>query len=183
MEFNTFLQEKRKELGYSVRQLAKLTGVNYSLYSKFENGLRNPTDIQLSRLAERLGVDKEKLMRLAGRLDEQKTTVKSIKTGDVLGKRGAKFPMSRGTEKENNINIAVPPNTPVLYTDSVYLTVSPYGVVLNFAQHLGSTNQQNIVSRVGMSKIHARILVERLSDLLNKDTSVKQSDRKTNKEG
>lgn len=72
------------------------------------------------------------------------------------------------------IQVNLPNNIAILYTDATYLTVNEYGLVLDFAQRQGPTNQQTIVSRIGMSKEHARILVERLSDLLKKDILVSQ---------
>ncbi|MDZ7744667.1 MAG: helix-turn-helix domain-containing protein [Candidatus Saccharibacteria bacterium] len=46
------------------------------------------------------------------------------------------------------------------YTDMVHVTVNNYGVVLNFMQGNGPGNQPIIVSRVGMSKEHARSVLD-----------------------
>jgi hypothetical protein len=48
----------------------------------------------------------------------------------------------------------------ILYTDMVHVSANGYGVVINFLQGLGPDNKPSIVSRVGMSKEHARSLVE-----------------------
>lgn len=72
------------------------------------------------------------------------------------------------------IQVNLPNNVVILYTDTTYLTINQYGVVLDFAQQQGPTNQQNIVSRIGLSKEHAKILVERLADLLKRDILVNQ---------
>ncbi|MBN1168423.1 hypothetical protein JXA63_00880 [Candidatus Woesebacteria bacterium] len=58
--------------------------------------------------------------------------------------------------------------TPVLYTDNINLNVNPDGVVLDVMQRLGPTNQTRIVSRVGMSRDHAKKFVEKLGKLLLK---------------
>ena len=71
------------------------------------------------------------------------------------------------TAREIQVNL--PGNLNVLYSDSTFLTIGPYGVVLDFAQQMGQTSSQNVVARIGMSKEHARVLVEKLSGLLVKD--------------
>ena len=57
-------------------------------------------------------------------------------------------------------------STPILYTDNVLMTTNSDGVVLDIAQRVGSTNQVRIVSRVGMSREHAKKLVNELGKLL-----------------
>lgn len=56
--------------------------------------------------------------------------------------------------------------TPVLYTDNVFMTANPDGVVLDVTQRVGSTNQVRIVSRIGMSREHAKKFVNELGKLL-----------------
>lgn len=69
-----------------------------------------------------------------------------------------------------NINLNVDPvKTPVLYADSVHIKSDRHGVVLDFAQQVGPSNQYNIISRVGMSKEHAQDMIEHLEALLRKE--------------
>ena len=56
--------------------------------------------------------------------------------------------------------------TPVFYTDNIYMTTNPDGVVLDVAQRVASTNQVRIVTRIGMSREHAKKFVEQLGKLL-----------------
>ncbi len=58
--------------------------------------------------------------------------------------------------------------TPIYYTNSVYVASDDLGVVLDFAQRIGPTNDQNIVARVGMSAEHAKRLVKTLNENLEK---------------
>lgn len=62
-----------------------------------------------------------------------------------------------------NINLDT---TPILYTDNVFIGVSPDGVVLDFGQKLGPTNELRIISRLGMSLEHAKKLYKTLGDQL-----------------
>jgi hypothetical protein len=56
--------------------------------------------------------------------------------------------------------------TPVLYTDNISMNTNEDGVVLDVMQKLGQTNQMRVVSRVGMSRVHAKKLVTELGKLL-----------------
>jgi hypothetical protein len=58
--------------------------------------------------------------------------------------------------------------TPILYTDNINMTANPDGVVLDIMQRLGPSDQARIVARVGMSREHAKKVVEQLSKLLLK---------------
>lgn len=75
-------------------------------------------------------------------------------------------------EQNSNQTLEVsvnPDTTPVLYTDNIQLAANEDGVVLDIGQRLGTTNQVRIVTRVGMSREHAKKLLKALGDLL--DTS------------
>lgn len=75
--------------------------------------------------------------------------------------------MDDKNKKENspqvNLNLDT---TPILYTDNIFMTSNPDGVVLDIAQRVGSTNQVRIVARVGMSRDHAKKFVNELGKLL-----------------
>jgi len=62
-----------------------------------------------------------------------------------------------------NINLDT---TPIYYTDNVFMTTNPDGVVLDVGQRAGSTNQVKVVTRIGMSRDHAKKLVNELGKLL-----------------
>lgn len=66
-----------------------------------------------------------------------------------------------------NFNINLNPNsTPILYTDSIFMNTNEDGVVLDVCQKIGAANQLHIISRIGMSRIHAKKFVKKLSELL-----------------
>lgn len=56
--------------------------------------------------------------------------------------------------------------TPVLYTDNVTIVTNEDGVVLNVMQSLAGTNQLRIVSRIGMSRNHAKKFAAEMGRLL-----------------
>ncbi len=86
-------------------------------------------------------------------------------------------------QKDTAQNISINVNldtTPVLFTDNVFMTTNEDGVVLDVAQKLGSTNQIRIVSRIGMSRSHAKKFVKELGKLLAMTEGTNQSGAKNN---
>jgi len=63
-----------------------------------------------------------------------------------------------------NLNLET---TPVYYTDNIFITTNPDGVVLDIAQRIASTNQVRIVTRIGMSREHAKKFILELGKLLD----------------
>lgn len=79
-------------------------------------------------------------------------------------------------DKQNQVSVNVNlDTTPVLYTDNVFMNANEDGIVLDVAQKLGSTNQVRIVSRIGMSRTHAKKLVKELGKLLAMTEGAKQT--------
>ena len=56
--------------------------------------------------------------------------------------------------------------TPILYTDNIYIVTNEDGVVLNIMQSVAGTNQLRIVSRIGMSRNHAKKFVSEMGRLI-----------------
>ena len=70
--------------------------------------------------------------------------------------------------KENS-QVAVNVNldtTPILYTDNIFMSTNEYGLVLDVCQKIGNANQLRIVTRVGMSREHAKIFLREMGKLL-----------------
>lgn len=74
--------------------------------------------------------------------------------------------MSDDDAKQLNVN--VPSDKPILYTDRVHVVSNGYGVVLNFIQGVGPNGPAQVVSRVGMSHEHAKSVLEVLQKSLDK---------------
>lgn len=56
--------------------------------------------------------------------------------------------------------------TPILYTDNVFITTNEDGLVLDVGQKLEPTNKVRIVARIGMSRVHAKKLVNEIAKTL-----------------
>lgn len=68
--------------------------------------------------------------------------------------------------------------TPILYTDNIFLNFSEDGLVLDICQKLGPSNQLRVVSRIGMSKTHAKKFANILGNLIVKSEGKMQTGKK-----
>lgn len=71
-----------------------------------------------------------------------------------------------------------PDSTPIMYTDNVIISSNEDGIVLDFCQRLGGSSQVRIVSRMGMSKSHARKLLMVLKGQIDRDKGHVQTGKK-----
>ncbi len=73
-------------------------------------------------------------------------------------------------KKEQKINqLSIDVNldkTPIFYTDNIFMTTNEDGVVFDVGQKLGPTNKMRIVTRIGMSREHAKKFLKELGKLL-----------------
>ncbi len=69
--------------------------------------------------------------------------------------------------KGENFQINLNPNeVKILYTDMIHMNTNEDGVTFDICQKVGATNQLQVVSRIGMSRNHAKKFVKKLSELL-----------------
>lgn len=59
-----------------------------------------------------------------------------------------------------------PENTPIYYTDSISMMANEDGLIFDVMQRIGNTNRARVVSRIGMSREHAKKFASELSKLL-----------------
>lgn len=84
---------------------------------------------------------------------------------------------SQKDEVKFNINLD---ETEILYTDNIYMNANEDGVTLNIGQKVFNTNQVKIVSRIGMSRSHAKKFLSEMSKLLAMTEGHLQSGSKKN---
>ncbi len=76
-----------------------------------------------------------------------------------------------------NINLDT---TPIIYTDNVFMNANEDGIVLDVGQKVFNTKQIRIVSRIGMSRTHAKKFVSEMGKLLAMTAGNLQSGAKKN---
>ncbi len=72
-------------------------------------------------------------------------------------------------QEEHKQEIMMSNSTPILYTDSVFINKTPYGVNFEIAQNLGSLQKQQVVARIGMSLEHAKALLDVMTKVLKSE--------------
>lgn len=84
-------------------------------------------------------------------------------------------------EKKHDPHFSVklnPEKVPVLYTDTIFMNVNEDGVTFDICQKVGNSNQVQVISRIGMSREHAKKFVKKLSEILALTTGHTQSGEK-----
>lgn len=70
-------------------------------------------------------------------------------------------------DKDNQLSVDInPETTPIFYTDSISITANEDGLVFDVMQRIGNAPKARVVSRVGMSRSHAKKFTAELSKLL-----------------
>lgn len=158
------LRDMRKEKKRSITEVSRSLPVDRAHLNKVELGHTRPSQTLLRRLLYYYSADNvttERIMRLA---DYEITGVKSnIKRKEYQVNQGA-------LQKPNgSMNITIDPGKkPVLYSESVFIHSSDYGIQMDFAQRVGPSSQQFVVARIGMSSAHAKKMLEVLKDHIEK---------------
>jgi transcriptional regulator with XRE-family HTH domain len=178
VKFGNKLREYRQKIQESITQVGSAVGIDRSHLSKLENGHERPSKQVLLLLIRHFSLSQfeaSELWNLAGypaglvafedlrkevknNMDEQKKNVSTA----------------------NQMEVKVPENSVVLYTDTVFVTRTDYGIVFDFAQGVGPTNERRVVSRIGMSMEHAKDLVNVIQGKIN-ETKISVEDKKGKK--
>jgi transcriptional regulator with XRE-family HTH domain len=189
------LKRYRNRKGLSLADTKQHTGIDRSFLSRIENGLDKISPKQLTSLIDLYALSREEAVEVA-RLAKLNYFVHTSKVPedhenfehkeDVSNyiddiKTSESKNMVENTEKKNQettagkIDIHIPGDVKILYSDSAFVTAGNFGIVIDFAQMLGSTSNQQIVARVGMSKEHAEalmgVLQTKIIELQNKSSN------------
>ncbi len=144
------LKSVRVKQKRSISEVSGAVEIDDKVLEQIERGEKRPAEEILALLIsyfELKDEDATSLWKMAGYDD--KTTSSSI------------------YELNQPIAMMMPMDLRVVYTDTVHVMINNYGVVMNFMQSSGQNNQPLAVSRIGMSKEHARSVLEILEQSLN----------------
>lgn len=150
----------------TLSNLAEYLGIDIGNLSKIETGKRKAPEQVLHKIAERY------------RLNPLEKNDLYISSGYPHYKEVNYLYMEQN-QNAQQVNVQVPGNLPVLFSDVAGVTSSPFGLVFDFGQRVGSTNQVNVVARVGVSKEHAEALLKVLADKL-REMQLKSKTEKKN---
>lgn len=147
------LRAVRQKLQESLIEVSGAVEIDSTILASIEQGEKRPSEDILLLLISHFGINEAeaaKLWELAGY--DRQTMQGGTQMSDEQGQ--AKMIM------------VMPVDNRVVYTDMVNVMANNFGVVMNFMQTGGADNQQVAVARIGMSKEHARSVIEVLQKTL-----------------
>lgn len=141
------LKFAREQLKETLTEVSGAVEIDAHTLARIENGLQRPSEDVLLLLISHLNLEDAEatsLWELAGYDDEQ--------------------------DAQHHIVAPIHSDMRVIYTDMAHVMTNDYGVVMNFMQGNASSGQLSGVARVGMSKEHARHVLEMLQAALDQPT-------------
>lgn len=165
LNFGERIRKYRMQKGENITQAAQALELDRTYLSRLENGHLQPARKLLEKICNYYSITEDEaseVFTLAGY--PGKDIVMRTKNREEVNQMEEN--QITGVKSDRGIEINVPGNTVVLYTDSAFVTTNEFGCTIDFAQRLGSTNKHNVVTRVGMSKSHMRALIKALQDRL-----------------
>jgi transcriptional regulator with XRE-family HTH domain len=141
--FGTVLHQLRRKYHVTKKELCGALEIDEAYLDLLEKGVEQPSEDLVEQMISHFSLDEslaDNLWTLAGHTLEK-------------------------TDESNAQTVFMPlAELKINYTDMVHISVNNFGVVLNFMQNVGPNNQPIVVSRMGMSKEHAKSI----SELINK---------------
>ncbi len=143
------LKELRTRVNESIAEASGAVEIEAKELASFELGKRRPTEDVLLLLISHFGAKDDE----------------AIKLWEMAGYGLDKIPavqMANDEPRAQQTN-----DSRILFTDIVDIVVNKYGVIMNFMQ-TGPANSSQPVARVGMSREHAKSILQILQATLNK---------------
>lgn len=153
--FGDVLKKLRARASKTPAEVSGAVEIDETRLKSYENGEQRPTEdillllIQHFKLKDDQAIELWKLAGYDGLPEEERFYIND----DVGGVQ--------------QVTVGVTPHDArIVYTDMLQVMVNNYGVIINFMQGAGPGNNPLAVSRVGMSKEHARSVIEVLKKTL-----------------
>lgn len=154
--FGDVLKKLRSKAAKTTVEVSSAVEIDESRLQKYEAGEQRPTEDILLLLIQHFNLPDEQaseLWKLAGYSGEPEED---------------QYFMNDESGGAEQITVGVTPHDArIVYTDMIQVMVNNYGVIVNFMQGAGPSNKPLAVSRVGMSKEHARSVLEVLQKTLD----------------
>lgn len=148
--FGSSLRKLRESRSKSQAEVSGAVEIDQHKLQEYELGTKRPSEDILLLLIQHFNLldeEADELWRLAGydELVEESQFFSNSELENIAGK------------KTIMVN---PQDARIVYTDMVQVMVNNFGVVVNFLQSAGTSDKPLAVSRIGMSKEHAKSVIE-----------------------
>lgn len=144
------LKELRTRANESLAEASGAVEIDVRELASFELGKNRPTEDVLLLLISHFGAKDDE----------------AVKLWEMAGYGMEKIPVSHMVNNELPLSQISNPDNRILFTDIVDIVVNNYGVVMNFMQ-TGPANTTQSVARVGMSREHAKSILQILQTTLS----------------
>ena len=134
------LKELRTQANESLAEASGAVEIDVRVLASYELGQSRPSEDVLLLLLSHFGVKDNEAVRLWEIADYAMAKVPAVHIMSDTANQAAV--------------------TQALFTDIVDVMVNNYGVVMNFMQNTGPTSQPETVAKVGMSREHARSVLQ-----------------------
>lgn len=169
-ELGKELRDLRKQRGESLVHVAEAVRVDRSHLNKVELGEYMPSDEMLRNLVSYFSLPESTANRLLDLGGIKSRVVIVRRDTEREGTNMDKEDKKEVTSPKPGINLTIDPlKKPVYYTDSAFVHATNNGLTLDFAQTMGGSTSQCVVTRVGMSYDHAKELVKAINEQLEKN--------------
>lgn len=155
------IRQLRERQRQSLSEVSQSVEIDVSTLAELEGGKFQPGKQLLALLIEHFDINNklaDELWRLAGFTQDFEKNVDSILPANAM--------------QQMTALLMLPMDSRIVYTDTVHVVVNNYGVVMEFMQSNGQNQQSVPVARVGMSKEHAKSVLEVLKQTLSQSDNV-----------
>ena len=156
--FGHALKQLRQRTSRSQIEVSSAVEIDQGRLQSYEQGMERPSKDVLKLLIQHFELqdqDARELWRLAGYGNEAEAEEVQYFVNDESG----------DAKRIQTVAVA-PSDLRIVYTDMIQVMVNNYGVIVNFMQGAGPGNTPLAVSRIGMSKEHAKSVIEVLKTTL-----------------
>lgn len=154
--FGEVLKKLRSIAAKSPAEVSSAVEIDEARLKEYEAGEQRPSEDILILLIQHFNLQDEQaseLWKLAGYTGEPEEDLYFIND-------------ESGNAQQITVGVTAQ-DARIVYTDMIQVMVNNYGVIINFMQGAGPGSQPMAVSRVGMSKEHARSVLDVLQKTLD----------------
>lgn len=164
--FGEVLKNLRANASKTPAEVSGAVEIDEAKLKSYENGEQRPSEDILILLIQHFALK-----------DDQANELWKL-AGYVGGPDEEKYFMNDDNGNIQQVTVGVSPHDArIVYTDMLQVMVNNYGVIINFMQGAGPGNNPLAVSRIGMSKEHARSVLEVLQKTLDQADNPQEQKR------
>jgi len=150
MLFGQELKGLRRRSKESLAEVSGAVEIDVTTLGEIEAGSKLPSEDVVMLLISHFSLHEDEAMKL----------------WRLAGFDNAHSGVSQSYTQAENMSESVASNR-ILYTDMVQVSANNYGVILNFLQGIGGDGKPSAVARIGMSREHAKSVIEVLQRTLD----------------